>query len=450
MGLDQPWYARFWDWLTGVAGCFTLSCDFGTTRNGESVNALLMHAIPSTLRLVTLATVLAIFIGIAVGIITAIRQYSGFDYVVTFLAFLFFSLPVFWAAVLLKEFGAIRFNDWIVEPTFSWLQIAVISLVLAFTLQSVLGGSKKRRLYTFGAALLFIAATMTYMSMVEWFRRPAMGIVMVALAGIGGAVLLVGIFAGFGNRKVLNASLVTVGLGLVSYYAVIPVLEEPSFLKLFLLFVLAIGISLAVGALMGGYSKKTTMTLSAVTGALMAVLIVVDRLVNSWMSFLKLKPRPISTIGSQTPNFAGDFWQTMLDWGTQLILPTLLLTLISVASYSRYTRSTMLETLNQDYVRTARSKGLSERVVIVKHAFRNALIPITTIVALDFAALIGGAVITEKVFGWQGMGAMFANGLHEVDPAPVMAFFVVTGTAAIIMNFVADIIYASLDPRIRR
>jgi len=87
--------------------------------------------------------------------------------------------------------------------------------------------------------------------------------------------------------------------------------------------------------------------------------------------------------------------------------------------------------------------------VISKHALRNALIPITTIVAFDFAGLIGGAVVTETVFGWKGMGAMFQEGLQRVDPGPVMAFYLVTGTAAVFMNMMADIAYAFLDPRIR-
>ena len=164
---------------------------------------------------------------------------------------------------------------------------------------------------------------------------------------------------------------------------------------------------------------------------------------------LKVKSRPISTIGSETPNLKGDFWVLFLDKGTQLLLPTILLTIISVATYSRYTRSSMLEVSRQDYMRTARAKGLGERQVILKHAFRNSLIPITTIMAFDFAGLIGGAVITERVFGWKGMGELFATGLHEVDPAPVMAFFLVTGTAAVLMNLLADILYAVLDPRIR-
>ncbi|OLT30006.1 hypothetical protein BJF82_15910 [Kytococcus sp. CUA-901] len=132
------------------------------------------------------------------------------------------------------------------------------------------------------------------------------------------------------------------------------------------------------------------------------------------------------------------------------MLPTIVLTLISIASYSRYTRGSMLETINQDYIRTARSKGLSDRVVFTKHALRNALIPITTIVAFDFASLLGGAVVTESVFGWRGLGAMFRQGLQFVDPNPVMAYYLVAGGAAVLMNMFADIAYASLDPRIRR
>src|SRR5690606_11486120 len=108
-----------------------------------------------------------------------------------------------------------------------------------------------------------------------------------------------------------------------------------------------------------------------------------------------------------------------------LLLPTLALILISLATYTRYTRASMLEVLNQDFVRTARAKGLTERLVISRHAFRNGLIPITTLMAFDLGGVIGGAVITETVFGWQGMGALFVKGLNEVDPAPVMAFFLV-------------------------
>jgi peptide/nickel transport system permease protein len=105
--------------------------------------------------------------------------------------------------------------------------------------------------------------------------------------------------------------------------------------------------------------------------------------------------------------------------------------------------------LNQDYIRTARAKGLTERTVVMRHAFRNALIPMTTLVAFDFAALIGGAVITERVFAWSGMGNLFINSLSRVDLNPVMGFFLITGTLAIFFNIVADLVYTLLDPRIR-
>ena len=163
----------------------------------------------------------------------------------------------------------------------------------------------------------------------------------------------------------------------------------------------------------------------------------------------RINGRPIATIGSQTPGLDGSVWVLGVDTFTHLLLPTLALILVSFAGYTRYSRASLLEVMNQDYIRTARAKGLTERTVVMRHAFRNALIPIATIVAFDVGAIIGGAVITERVFGWTGMGALFVNGLDRVDPNPVMAFFLVTGSLAIIFNLIADLVYAGLDPRIR-
>lgn len=451
MGLDDPWYVRYWNWLTGVSKCFTLNCDLGVDRTNRDVVSLLGQAAGSTLRLVVIATILAIIVGVALGILTAIRQYSGFDYVVTFAAFLFFSLPVFWAAVLLKEYGAIRYNDWIATGWVSPPVILLVAALLGFVAQAVLGGDARRRLLTAGATFVFVTVVMFVFNALDWYRNPFMGPVVVALVGAGAAVLVTSLVTGLANRRVLWATLTTVGVGLVSYFAFAGVLVEPSgWWVLIGLFVLAVALSMLVGYLWGGYSRRQAMLASTVTGVIMSVLIVADIAMAHFASFLDLKSRPISTIGAETPNFPGGFWESFLDKGAQLILPTIVLTLISVASYSRYTRSSMLEVMGQDYVRTARSKGLSERAVITKHAFRNALIPITTIVAVDFAGLIGGAVITETVFGWKGMGELFRTGLDNVDPNPVMAFFLVTGIAAILMNMLADIAYAYLDPRIRR
>jgi peptide/nickel transport system permease protein len=110
----------------------------------------------------------------------------------------------------------------------------------------------------------------------------------------------------------------------------------------------------------------------------------------------------------------------------------------------------MLDTLKSDYVRTAKAKGLPATQVIMRHAFRTALIPVMTVITISFAGIIEGAVITETVFGWSGMGKLFIDGLNEVDPYPVMGFLVITSVSIVMLNAVADILYAYLDPRIRR
>ena len=139
----------------------------------------------------------------------------------------------------------------------------------------------------------------------------------------------------------------------------------------------------------------------------------------------------------------------VLDRAQHLALPVLVLMVASIASYSRYMRASMLEVVNSDYVRTARAKGLSERNVTMRHAFRNALIPLVTIVALNFGGLLGGAVVTETVFGLDGMGLYFINALNNGDPYPVMAWLMITATLVIVFNLVADIAYGYLDPRVR-
>ena len=161
--------------------------------------------------------------------------------------------------------------------------------------------------------------------------------------------------------------------------------------------------------------------------------------------------RPISTIGAETPNYPhGDnFWLSGLDSFGHLALPTLALVLLSMAQYSRYTRASMLEVMNQDYVRTARAKGLPERTVITRHVLRNGLIPVTTLGAYDIGTILGGAVVTETAFGWRAMGTLLLEGIQQGDPMPIMAFFLVAGGSIVLFNMIADIAYAFLDPRIR-
>jgi peptide/nickel transport system permease protein len=132
-----------------------------------------------------------------------------------------------------------------------------------------------------------------------------------------------------------------------------------------------------------------------------------------------------------------------------IALPVMTLTIISFALYSRYMRASMLDVISTDYVRTARAKGLSERRVIMRHVFRNALIPIVTVAALNFGALLGGAIVTETVFSLDGMGYYFITKLGQLDVYAVMAYLAVTAVFVIAFNLIADILYGVLDPRIR-
>jgi peptide/nickel transport system permease protein len=329
--LDRSVPARYVLWVKDfVRG------DMGKNAAGVDVRPVLWRALTTTMKLVIAALLISIALGITVGVISAVRQYTGFDYGATFLAFLFFAMPVFWFAVLLKEFGAIRFNNWLQHPGLSvggYIVVALIGLAIGL----FIGNSGEKRSRPRG-----------------WF---------------------------FGS------------IGLVA-------------------------------------------------GALFAWL-VDDFLTGRHFS------RWIKTVNPPTAHLKGSFGDIALDFVGHMILPTITLAVISFATYSRYQRASMLDTLTSDYVRTARAKGIRERRVILRHAFRTALIPVATLAALDFGAVMGGAIITETVFSWKGMGSLFLQGLKDTDVNSVLAFLMVTATLVILFNILADIAYAYLDPRIR-
>lgn len=270
LNLDKPVIVRYVLWAKGA-----LRGDFGRSSvDNEPVRPKLMRAVGVTLRLLFGAVLLAVLLGVGVGVLAALRQYSRFDYVATFFAFVFFSMPVFWLAAVLKDMG-IRINKLI------------------------------------GFNLFF-------------------------------------------------------------------------------------------------------------------------------------------TVGEQTPGLEGGFFDIWSDRLGHLVLPVLTLILIQMAAWSRYQRASMLDVLNADYVRTARAKGLSPSRVVVRHAMRNALIPIVTLVAIDFGLLLSGAVITERVFAWSGMGRLLVDALDRKDTNVVQAWLLVSATMVVVFNLLADILYGYLDPRIRR
>ncbi len=142
-------------------------------------------------------------------------------------------------------------------------------------------------------------------------------------------------------------------------------------------------------------------------------------------------------------------WVGTCDLGAHLVMPVLVLSIVSIASWSRYARSSMLEVIRADYVRMARAKGLSEFRVIARHALRNAMIPIVTLVALALPALFAGATITEQIFAWPGVGRLFIDSLGKSDYPVVMAIMFISAILVILGNILADILYGLLDPRIR-
>jgi peptide/nickel transport system permease protein len=267
--LNEGFFPRYWLWLSHfVRG------DFGTSNEGLPVRHLLWVHMLVTARLVTAAVVLAVVIAVAVGVVSAVRQYSLIDHASTFLSFLLFSLPLFWFAALLKEYVAIRLNN-LVGHTF------------------------------------------------------------------------------------------------------------------------------------------------------------------------------VYTIGDSTPGLTGGFFHNVGNYAGHLLLPTIALAGISYAAYSRFVRASMLDVLNTDYVRLAEAKGLPPAAVIVKHALRNALIPFTTYVAIDIGAILGGTVLTERVFDWQGMGSLLVDAIQKPDLNELLAWLMVTAVIVIVFNLAADLLYGVLDPRVR-
>jgi glutathione transport system permease protein len=272
LGLDDPILVRYWHWLTGV-----LHGDFGLNINSQPVRPDLLERLGVTARMVIAAMVLAVVLAVIVGVVTAVRRNKPVDYVATIISYILIALPVFWFAVLLKTFVAIRINEWV------------------------------------GKTILYTASE----------ESPG-----ISIYGTGGEIFR-------------------------------------------------------------------------------------DRLQH-------------------------------------LVLPTIALAGITYAAWSRFQRASMLDVMGSEYMKFARAKGLPWRKVLLKHGLRNALIPTTTVVALGLGAIFGGAIITETVFNWNGMGRYLTqNGLGQSDLNVVLGWLIVSSFFIVLFNLIADLLYAVLDPRIR-
>lgn len=467
--LDVPSPIRYLWWLRGVAGMFIGKLNLGGSREAESVVTSLSDAIPTTLRLVAVATIVAIVVGITIGIVTALRQYSAFDYSMTFVSFLFFSLPVFWVAVLLKEFGAIGLNDFMFAVTMDgalidWQWIVGAALLVGGLFAGLSSGDRIKSLKTFAIAGSSTAAVMLYLSFSHWFATPAIGPVVLAALSVGIAFMFTIISTGLSNRKALYSSLTMAALGLALYYPLnIWVFGEGfGYKKLLLLAVITIAVGILNGFLFTKVDRGPVIRTSALTAFSVAGLIILDKILRSvadYSSTDAINGRPIATFSQENSLLeftdwtmypdTSKWWFGVVDLLTHLMLPTMALLIISFATYVRYARLSLLEVLNQDYIRTARAKGLTERTVIMRHAFRNALVPLATIIIFDIGGVLGGAIITENIFGWRGMGTLLNRAIGTYDLNLLMGVTLVTVSIYLVLTVVIEFVYAALDPRIR-
>ena len=452
--LDVPPPVRYFLWLKGVLGLFVGKMNLGMTREATSVQEELGYAIPTTLRLVFVATFTALLVGLALGVISALRQYSRFDYGMTFLAFLLYSLPIFWVAVLLKEFMAIQFNNFLAEPNIPIKWMTILSIVTGIFWSSLFGGERKRFWSVFAGAFSTNFVILWAIDFTNWYLNPGLGPILIGLLSFGAAIGITALSTGLGNIPARNAALSMAGLGLAFYFPLqILFKNNGSYLILLALLILTVLLGYGSSYVFSKIDRGPIARTAILTGFVCSLFIFADRLMQSWAEYSAtdaVNHRPVPTFGQRNDQLEStDFWINNLDVITHLILPTLALILISLAGWIRYSRGSLLEVLNQDYIRTARAKGLNERTVITRHAFRNMMLPLSSLFVGEIVGLISGAVITERVFGWQGMGTLGIKAINGYDLNLLMGVNLLLSILVVAGNLIADLVYSALDPRIR-
>jgi peptide/nickel transport system permease protein len=224
----------------------------------------------------------------------------------------------------------------------------------------------------------------------------------------------------------------------------------PATLELFgIAFLVALTLAILIGVISAVRQRTITdytLTIVAYIGISMPAFLLgllLQDIFGVWLHWL-----PTSGTGSYGGAVLSPF-ASLIDHLRHLILPVIALSILFIAGWSRYMRSSMIEVVKQDYMRTARAKGVGTPALLVRHALRNAVIPLITIVALDFGAIAGGATITEGVFAWPGMGLLFIDSLNARDYPVLIAMLMLSAFFVIAFNLIADILYAVMDPRIR-
>ena len=213
----------------------------------------------------------------------------------------------------------------------------------------------------------------------------------------------------------------------------------------------ALLISITVGVVLGVTSSKkpyslldNSITIGSLLGYSMPIFWLGQMVLLTLALYLGFFP-----VGGMRSLEVASGLSAILDVLHHLALPAIVLAVHWMAVYTRLTRASMLETLGKDFIITAKAKGLDERRVLYRHALKNAILPITTIMGMQFGLVLGGAVLTETIFGWPGLGRLMYEGLYTRDYPLMMGMFIVTSISVIMANLITDIVYAILDPRIR-
>jgi len=248
-----------------------------------------------------------------------------------------------------------------------------------------------------------------------------------------------------------NAIVGDFGFSFVTNQPVSELLTErfPATLELFsFALVLALILAITIGVISAVRQGSVTdygLTTLSYFGIAMPVFLLglfAQNIFGVWLHIL-----PVS--GTSTLGFTYDPFNAFLDRFEHLILPMLVLAVSFIAGWSRYMRASMIEVSKQDYMRTARAKGVAPVPLLIRHALRNAVIPLITVVALDFGQVAGGATITEGVFAWPGMGLLFLDSLTNRDFPVLLAMLMISAVFVIGFNLIADLLYGVMDPRIR-
>ncbi len=456
MRLDLPIPLRYLHWLGEVGRCLLPpwgegSCTLGLDRTGQPVVERLFPAMGVSIRLVLLATVLSIVIGIMIGVVAALRQYSAFDHSVMLLAFLCFSLPTFWFAGILKQYLAQELNDWLAAPQLGLATILLLAAVAGSIAAVVAGGRLRTRFIVFGATFAGVGGVTILLLSTGWFTHPGLGWAGLIVIGALAALATTALLAGLHDRRILLAAFATAAVGVGCH--VLLRLWQPDLdgFGLAIAAVVTLVVSGLIGALIAGERWRLGAAVTVATGLVMAVAVAVEEMMLRYPAYVEIRQgRPIPTAGAATPNLNGDIWLTSLDAAAHLLLPTATLMIVAVAAYVRFARASVLEVRNHEHVRAATARGLPPRLVVVRHVLRNALTPLLTLIGFDFVVIIGGSIVIETLFGWTGgLGEYFVTALNTVDLNPVMGFFVITAAATFFVNLAVDIAYGILDPRVR-